>query len=260
MASHPWCWLKIWIAPFSKFENIDFLYHYPNLEQLLLNAHELKDASGLRYLKNLKALTWKDTRKKHSLSHLKNCTKLTSLTIRGHDLDFETVGTLKHLQYLFLYCAKLDDLSALVPLKKLKLLDVSLGSIGSLEHIPRIGKIEELELCRIRQITQLDFLEDMTRLKKLTIRDFKQIRRLPSFKKLKQLKYVHIWNMDNLESVAPIAAAPRLEKFMAWDMKLPSAAFQPFVGHPALKYHRIGLGSMKRNQEVDQMLGLSADE
>jgi len=241
----------------EKVRDLEFLHHYPQLKRFQLISLELQDASGLRHLTELEELRWDQTLKEHSLKPLEKCRKLRTLTLRGHSLHMEAVGTLTRLERLFLHCCKLDNVSALVPLRRLKHMDISLGSIRSLEKIPEIGMIQELGLCMIRGVKHVDFLARMPQLKNLLLRDLKHVRRLPSFLPLKRLKKVHLFNMNGIKDLRPVAAAPNLQTLMAWGMvKLQPRAFRPFVGHPKLRRQSIGLGSLKRNKEVAELLGV----
>ena len=76
-------------------------------------------------------------------------------------------------------------------------------------------------------------------------------------KGLSNLKCFHIENMKGLYDFSPIVEAPVLEDLRLVDMiHLQPEDLQSLVGHPTLKYFRAGLGSLKKNNVVEEMIPL----
>jgi hypothetical protein len=85
----------------------------------------------------------------------------------------------------------------------------------------------------------------------------KQVTRLPSLAALQRLRRVHLETMNGLTDLTPVADAPSLEELLVLGMpQLQPDTFRPFIGHPRFRRVMAGLGSMRKNACVAQLLGL----
>ncbi len=66
--------------------------------------------------------------------------------------------------------------------------------------------------------------------------------------------------MKGLTDLTPIRQASNLRQLAVVDMgHLHPDAFAPLVGHPTLESLRFGLGSKRKNEAVDRLMGLPHD-
>jgi hypothetical protein len=83
------------------------------------------------------------------------------------------------------------------------------------------------------------------------------VRSLPSFRPFQDLRRCCVQNLKHLTDLSPIAEAPNLEEIVLVGMRHISVdGLKCFQGHSALKAATIGLGSMRRNAQAVEMLGL----
>jgi hypothetical protein len=74
---------------------------------------------------------------------------------------------------------------------------------------------------------------------------------------LRHLRRVHLESMKGLRDLAPVAAAPNLEELVVVDAAhMEVDDFRAFTGHPQLRAARVGLASVRRNEEVAALLAL----
>jgi len=239
--------------------DLEFLRHFRELRRFKVDVFKLHDLSGLRYLPDdLESLGVSGTKsKRFSLEFLARFRSLRSLYIEGHKKDIAAVSSLTSLQDLALRSITLPDLGILKTLCHLLSLDISLGGTRNLELLPRIGRIRYLELWMIRGLKDLRPVADMQFLQYLFLQSLRRVTDLPSFRNLNRLRRVHLETMKGLTDVQPVADAPALEELLAIDMaELQPEAVLPFVGHAALCRVSVGLGSLKKNNTVAEILGL----
>src|SRR5206468_12239618 len=85
----------------------------------------------------------------------------------------------------------------------------------------------------------------------------KNVTSLPSFQNLRQLKRVTLDTMKGISDLSPIADAPALEELLIFGANhLRPDDLRPFVEHPTLKAASIGLGSIRKDEQAQQVLGL----
>ena len=64
-------------------------------------------------------------------------------------------------------------------------------------------------------------------------------------------------SMKGLKDLSPVAEAPVLEElFVVASNQFRPEDFKPFIGHAHLKAATIGLGSTRKNEEAQKLLGL----
>jgi len=240
-------------------ENLEFLRFYPTVRSLSVMVWELKTFSGIEalepVLKNLEL--WETKSSRLSLAFLRSFKMLDSLFLEKHATDLDAVAALKNLGRLTLRSITLPDLKLLLPLKNLWSLDIKLGGTKDLNLLHQIGKLKHLELWQIKGLADIDAFAQIPTLQNIHLESLKQVARLPSLNKLRQLRRVTLHNMAGISDLSPVAKAPALEELLVVDAKhLQPEDFNPFIGHLALKSARIGLGSLRKNERVQQLLGL----
>jgi len=239
--------------------DLEFLREFPRLQQFQVNVHNLVSLDGLRHLPpTLTYLGLGQTKsKRHSLSILNRFPGLTELFIEGHTKGFEAVGTLAKLRKLTLRSVTLPGLDVLTELPELRALDIKLGGTNNLTRLPELTKLQYLELWMIRGLTNLDAVASLGNLQYVFLQALKNVTALPSCRPLARLRRVHLETMKGLRNLQPVADAPALEELLVVDMpRLTPETFRPFVGHPRLKSATIGLGSARKNQAAEELLGV----
>jgi len=240
------------------YPTLDFLKHFGFVRRVQIEMWELQDLSGLCFLRpDLEALGLGRTKTRLSLCILERFVALRDLWLEGHVKDFEVVGQLASLRRLSLRSITLPDLSALRFLRELEELELKLGGTRDLRLLPHIGRLRYFEAWLVRGLADLESLAAALSLRFIFLQALTQVAALPSFAPLADLRRVHLETMKGLRDLAPVAAAPALTEFVAIDMgHLRPEAFRPFVGHPALRAARIGLGSARKNAAVRELLPL----
>lgn len=239
--------------------SLRFLAHFPFLSGFDLQDENFKDDAELSHLpKGLTSLDVNDVgANKIDLQILENLPKLQSLCIERQTVNIDAIGSLKNLRRLTLFSVTLPDLKCLLPLKKIDTLEIKLGGTTNLDLIPQIGRMRNLELWRIKGLARLDWLSKAKTLEDIFLQDLRNVKKLPSFKSLNSLKSVTLDNVSGLSDLTPIAQAPKLTSIGLFDMKhLDPESLRPFVGHKALRYASISLGSRKKDKLAKEILPL----
>jgi len=239
--------------------DLEFLRYFPFLRRFQIDVFNLKDLSGINYLTNdLEYLGLGQTlSKSHSLRFLERFTSLRELYIEGHKKDIEVISQLVKLEDLTLRSITLPDLSILKPLVELLSFDLKLGGTKDLRLLPDIGKLRYLEVWMVKGLTDLKAIADVHTLQYLFLQALKGVTALPSLRRLSLLRRIHLQTMKGLNDLRSVADAPMLEELCIIDMRhLKPEELRPFVGHPTLKRATVGLGSMKKNEAVKELLGL----
>jgi hypothetical protein len=239
--------------------DLNFLRYFPFVRRLAVEVYTLEDISGIVFAcPDLEALTLGQTKsKRHSLRFLERFVNLRALYLEGHTKDIEIIGTLAKLDDLTLRSITLPDLSALKPLRSLQSLRIKLGGTNDLTLLPQIGKLRYVEVWLVRGLCELSAVPRISTLQFLFLQALKNVTELPSLGPLRALRRVHLETMKGLRDLQPVAQAPALEELLTLDMRhLEPEAFRPFLGHPALRRVGVGLGSDRKNQATQRLLGL----
>jgi internalin A len=258
LRQYPHVWLRAY-GPYVRDFDLDFLRHYPSLRHVTIEVFDLKNLEGLHHLSpELESFGLGQTKRKvHSLSALRRFPRLRRLYLDGHTKDIDVISSLSRLDDLTLRSITLPDLSMLRPLKQLRSLDVKLGGTKNLDLLPEIGQLRYLELWMIRGFTDLRPIASVRTLQFLFLQALKNVDAIPSLARLPVLRRVHLETMKGLTDLRSVAEAPALEDLVAIDMsQLSPEAFRPFVGHPTLRRASVGLGSLRKNQAVTDLLSL----
>lgn len=257
---HPGVGLRVYGFGRGPYPTLDFLEHFPTVEDVAIECYDLQDISGLRFLRpDLRRFSFGQTRKRFSLAPLERFDQLKRLWLYGHSKDLEVLSELERLQRLSLRAITLPNLRLLTPLKDLEIFELKLGGTRDLRDLPQFGRLRYFETFLVRGLSDLGPLADLRSLEYLFLQAQRQVTSLPSFEPAVALRRVHLQTMKGLRDLAPLACAPALETLVAVDMvHLSPDDFLPFVGHPSLREAAIGLGSKKKNDAVDALLGLPA--
>jgi len=239
--------------------DLRFLRHFGSLRRFRVDVTGLEDLSGLEYLSpDLEYFGFGLTVKKtHSLAFLERFSRLKSLFIEGHHKDIDVLAKLTTLEDVILRSITLPDLSLLTPMTQLRSLNLKLGGTRDISLLPEVGRLRYFEAWLVRGLSDLSAVAEVPTLQFLFLQALKQVESLPSFATLPVLRRVVLDTMKGLTDLQPVADAPVLEELAVYAMpQLTPEAFAPFVGHPTLKQSNIGLGSVRRNAAVQEILGL----
>lgn len=216
----------------NQIQNLDPLAGLKQLETLKLGKNQIEDISALSSLGSLRVLNLHTNAIKdlspiggldklqeldlcgnpiHQVDALKNLVGLHKLHLLGNLIgDLRPVGELTNLEELSTGDEKLDDLTPLEKLDKLKSLSVSCTG-GSLAFLRGLPLLEHLSLC-VLVINNLEPVKDLENLTCLRIRA-KNIHDLTSLHSMGNLKQLEIFGkpMDASDVLALEHALPGCE-------------------------------------------------
>jgi hypothetical protein len=259
LAAYPDTPLRIYGQYSNPLPNLSFLRHYRFLSGFEVDVFHLESTDGIDHLPStLKYLGFGQTKSKNiSLEFLLRFPRLKELYLEGHTKNIEVVSNLSNLERLTLRSITLPDLTLLLPLRQLWSLDIKLGGTKDLRLLPKVGSLKYLELWMIKGLQDLSAVAEIITLQNLFLQALKNVTSLPSFRNLQQLTRVTLDTMKGITDLCPIAEAPALEELLVFAANhLQPAALRPFIGHLTLKAATIDLGSIRKNEETQRMLGL----
>jgi len=239
--------------------DLGFLCYYNFLKGFQVDVYLLESTDGIEFLPDtLNFFGFGQTKsKKLSLSFLRRFNALKDIYLESHTKDIEVISSLSSLEQLTMRSLTLPDLKLLLPLNNLWSLDIKLGGTKDLQLLPQIGQLKYLELWMIKGLENIESIGEVETLQNLFLEALKNVSKLPSFKKLEKLRRVALCGMKGISDLSPLVEAPALEELCVSDARhLSVEHFKPFIGHSTLKRASIGLCSMRKNKEVDEMLGL----
>ncbi|MEO6021510.1 MAG: hypothetical protein ABIP45_14795 [Knoellia sp.] len=257
---HPEKTLRAYASYDGTITDLDFLRHFPSLRSFQADAlfNSLVNIEGLGYLPDdVEFIGLGQTRRKMSLAPLARFTQLRRLYIEGHTKEIEVVSDLTELRSVTLRSVTLPDLSLLTPLRQLRALDLKLGGTKNLALLPELHSLKYLELWMVKGLADLSPISGLTNLKYLFLQALRQVDTLPVMNGLVALDRLWIETMKGLTDLAPIRNAPSLRQLAVVDMAhLQPEAFAPLTEHRTLESLRAGLGSKRKNDAVDSLMGL----
>jgi hypothetical protein len=184
-------------------------------------------------------------------------THVEDLWLEGHTRDLDVVSELRTLRRLSLRSIRLSGLAMFRSLRQLESLELKLGSTADLRDLPGVGRLRRFEAWLVRGLADVEAVASVSSLQTLVLQALKRVTALPKLSCLAALRRVHIETMKSLTDLSPVAAAPSLEELLVLDMRhLQPEALAPFVGHSSLRRLTVGLGSMRKNNAVRQLLPL----
>lgn len=243
-------------------ENLNFLKYYSFSKNVQIDVWDLGNLDGIEYLNNdMEFFGFGLTKRKFSLNFLSRFTNLKELYLEGHAKDIEVISKLSNLERLTLRQITLNDLSILTPLKKLWWLAIKLGGTKNLSHLIELTKLKYLELWMISGLEDISPISELVNLQFLFLQDLKNVKKLPDFSKCSSLKRVVIESLKGLSDLSPLLQASSLEDLVV----VSGNNFKPtdFIclkDHKGLKAVHIGLGSFKKNKEVEEIFNLPVVE
>jgi hypothetical protein len=240
--------------------DLEFLRLFPHLKRLSLDGlyDRIAGFDGLRHVAaSVEHLGLGGTKSPMSLAILERFSNLRSLFIEGPHRDIEAISALVGLEDLTLRSVTLPNLSALLPMGRLRTLDIKLGRTRDLGHLPRIGRLQYIELWMVRGLNDVAPLAEVETLQHVFLQALRNVTELPSFRRSTELRRFDLETMKGLSDLSTLAEAPNLEILNLIDMRhLQPEALRPFVGHPALRAGIWGLGSLRKNFAAQDLLPL----
>lgn len=242
----------------GQLNDLQFLKYYSFLRKFQVDVFEISNLDGIEHLtENLEYLGFGRTRKKFSLNFLGKFKNLRELNIEAHEKDIGVISTLTNLERVTLRSITLKDLSILLPLKKLWWLAIKLGGTKNLSIISKTNNLKYLELWMIRGLEDLSSISKLKNLQYLFLQDLKNVKELPDFSECRNLKQIALENLKGLSDLSPLLTAKNLEELIVVrGNNFQPSNFVPLKSHRSLKSVSIGLGSLKKNDEVDKLLSL----
>jgi immunity protein 26 of polymorphic toxin system len=260
MARHPEMMLRVYGSYDGSIRDLEFLRFFPTLRRFDADAlySRITSLDGLRHLpEDLEELAIGDTTPRLDLSILGRFRQLKSLWVEGHTKHIEVIGELTALERLSIRSITIPDLSVMLPLRSLKALEIKLGGTRDLRLLPRIGEVRYLELWLIRGLDDIAPIGQTTSLRSAFLQALKRVERLPDFSGTPDLRRVHLMQMKGLRDLRPLATAPALEELLLVEMPhLQVDDLRPLTGLPKLRAVTVGLGSTRKNDAAQAMLGL----
>lgn len=260
MRSQPSIGLRAYGSYDGTIGDLGFLRFFPFLRSFSADAlfDSLPDLDGLKFLpESLESLGIGATRRPLDLGILGRFRSLRSLWIEGQTRGIEAVSTLTALEELTLRSITLPNLSLLLPLQNLLALDLKLGGTKDLSLLPGLKRLRYLELWMVKGLADLEVVADLRALRYLFLQALRRVERLPDLSAAVELRRVHLETMKGLRDLGPLASAPALEEIVLTDMPhLRPEDLQCLVGLPRLRAVAVGLGSLRKNEAAERMLGL----
>lgn len=256
LGTYPRVTLRVFGRPGLR--DLSFLRHFPRLRRFHADLWELERLEGLELLSgDLEYLGLGQTKRRQSLSPLSRFGSLRELYLEGHTRDIDVLLTLGQVEKVTLRSITLPDLHVLSAFTALLSLDIKLGGTKSLGELPRFTQLKYLELWRILGLDDLSFLSDLASLQYLFLEALPRVAQLPDVSGLSNLRKVHLQSLRGLSDLTPIAHVPNLRELVVLQMpQLAASAFEPFVGHSALRAATVGLRNARLNEQVKALLGL----
>lgn len=242
--------------------SLQWLRWFPNLRRLsLITLHHVEDLSALGHLPaDLESLDLGATRRALDLAPALRFEHLRELRVEGHRRRLaEVVERNKDLRVLSLW--RLPSVDAAVPQLPpfLQALSVTLGSIKNATWMTQCEHLRFLAIRATRGITDLGVISQLERLQWLWLESMGGVERLPDLSGHESLLRIELSSMRGLrgeDALVNVARAPHLRELHVTESRLPANAFAPLVDHPHLERLAIGLGSDRRNREVEEWLAL----
>jgi hypothetical protein len=260
LRAHPRVMLRAYSSLDGSITNLEFLRYFPFVRRFAADAlyNSLQSLDGLRHLPDdLDDLTIGWTRRSLDLSGLRRFQNLRTLFLQGQTRGIEVLSELTALEDLTLRSITLPDLALLLPLKSLLSLDLKLGGTKDLRLLPQIGKLRYLELWMIKGLTDISAIGHLTHLRYLFLQSLRRVEALPDLTDAHELRRIRLQNMRGIDDLRPLATAPSLEDLQLIDMvHLQPENLRCLVGLAKLRGVDLGLGSIRKNEAAEALLGL----
>jgi hypothetical protein len=182
---------------------------------------------------------------------------LESISFYGQLKGLESLLDFPRLNSLNVQYVANIDLQSLEATKKLRSFSMAHGSIANYPSKKGLAAIEELGIWKTRNVDSLAWLAEMKKLRSLSVGAQRQVTSLPDFSRHAALHKVHLTQMKGLLQLRPLAKAPRLRTLHVEDMnQIPLEEYAAFAGHPTLTAISSGYSSCKKDEQVQELVGL----
>jgi hypothetical protein len=244
--------VALWVDDLG--EDLAFLRSFPDLRRLVARSLRLRSIEGITATPRLEVLELGDTLRPVSLAPIAGLARLSALHVNGTWRHPEVISGLTGLETLAIGTI---DLELLLPLTGLRRFTSGLGTIHHWERLLEVGRLERLELYRLRRIADAEPIAELPALRHLSLASISAITTIPSLGRCLELRRVDLDTMKGITDLRGIADAPKLRYLLLVAMpQLRPEALRPFVGHPSLKAGLFGFGSLRRNAEARELIGL----
>ncbi|MES2617947.1 MAG: hypothetical protein V4613_08710 [Bacteroidota bacterium] len=240
----------------GSWSDLSFLKYLDNLEHLTLDFNIAENLNNIRYLNNLKSLSFSSNNPKLSLTPLLELNHLVSLYTSAKFNDFEKIAKISTVENLYVSSIKENQLDVLIQLPNLKDLSLGYGGIKDLSKLTKLNKLKRLELSALRSIENIHFVSDLTSIEHLSIIMLSKLKCLPNFSKCLSLKSIFIDVLNKLENIENLKTAKNLSSFIAYQIKkLEPEKFEIFEEMKNLKKARIVYDySDRKNDIINEIL------
>lgn len=256
MQDYPAVYFRVYLAGAES--DLRFLKYYTFIKKFEMDVYGIGSIDGIEYLPDdLSQFSFGLTKKRFSLSFLGKFKNLRELYLEGQSKNIEVISELKNIEKIQLRSITLKDLSILVPLKKLWWLAIKLGGTCNLSLLPELTGLKYLELWMIRGLKDISPISKLVNLQKLFLDRLKNVKSLPDFSLCRNLKDIQInTTKEGISDVSSLQSAVNLEELLFSGHTLQPGDFICLKKHPSLKCALIGLGSHKKNTEIEKILSL----
>jgi hypothetical protein len=239
---------------------LEFLRWFPRLRRLSISGlHYATDLSLLRYLpEDLEFLDLGETKGSLDLAPALRFRRITEFRVVGHRKRLrDVVIQSAELRGLSIWRLPADKLLSDVTPPHLESLAVTLGSIRNPQWLAEQENLRYLALRAVKGLGNLDILKSLRFLEWLWLDGLSAVEMMPDLSSSTRLLRVDLTEMRGLrapDALEGVARAPRLQELLVSESHLPVGAFRSFERHPQLKRVGVGLGSERRNSDVESML------
>lgn len=193
-------------------DQVDFLSECPDIEIISLGGEDLKDVTGLYYVKSLKSLSINETIPSLEIDF----ERIPSLEVLYGQLPSKAkgMGTLENLKEMVLWSYKpktknLEQFSVLKNLESLELIQSNIISLKGVEGLESLGK---LGLYYLRSFNDLRDIKDLSKsLRVLEIENCKKIGDFTLIAELKNLEKLRMLDCGEIASIQFVSRLPGLK-------------------------------------------------
>ncbi len=197
--------------------------------------------------------------KKLSLEFLKHHPEIESLALHSCSKDIDKVGYMPNLKSIMIREITFKNLHPLLDLNPdIEFLDIKLGGTKDLSLLPSFEKLKYLELWKINGLDDISFISECYALQHVFLLALSKVNSLPDMSNLKNLRRIHLHTMKNITDLSPICHAPALEDLIIENVShMDVSDFEILKNNTTLRAGGFGLNSIKKNESVQKLLGLS---
>lgn len=263
--------------------DLKFLKHLPDLENLSLELHTIKNGIEISNLKKLKQLrivsnqndfsflsnlesplenlflaTDESKYAKTDISVILKFIQLKSLTIWRYNKNLEQIVTgLPELEELVLRSVSgIKDLNFIADKQNLKKLQLNSCGISDYEPLKKLKNLIALGLWKPTKLQTLDFVSELTNLQYLFLQTVNNPTKFPNIQNLKKLKRVVLYSVKSISDFSSLSNTKQLKEFAFYDIQGQKPEdFMTIIANKSIEkvylwYFKSGL----RN-ETEQLLG-----